>query len=724
MIRKGLVIASMLVTTILTITGCGGGGGNPDNGGTNVSGLDSRPANTTCIAPDRPASSSSFTTTQVFDNLQFTAPIAMLQAPGDASRWFIVEQAGTIRVFDNNPNVLTSRLFLDISTRVTSGGERGLLGMAFHPDFASNGQVFISYTTTVNNQLLSRISRFYSTDSGLTLDDTTEEILLAENQPFSNHNGGHIAFGPDNYLYIGLGDGGSGGDPQGHGQDTTTLLGALLRIDVDNGTPYAIPADNPFRNDPPNRAEIFAWGLRNPWRWSFDKATGQLWLGDVGQGQWEEINLIRANGNYGWNIREGAHCYNDPTESCNSAGLLDPLVEYDHTNGGRSVTGGYVYRGSIIPELQGAYIYGDFTNGKIWYLPDSNTSNPAAQLLQDSSINISSFAQDQDGEVYVVNYAGTLHKVVYQSNSNNDTIPALLSMTGCVDSNNTQQAAAGMIPYNVNAAFWSDGASKQRWLAIPDSTTITINAAHDWEFPPGSVLMKHFSINNRLIETRLLMRHTDGSWGGYSYEWNDQETDASLVRGGKTKDLGSRSWYYPGSSDCLQCHTQAAGFSLGPETAQLNRSITYPRSGRIANQLDTLDAIGMFSSSLSTDPAMLAKLAEPFGNDEINVRARAWLHTNCAQCHQSNGPTPVTLDLRYTTPMNQTGLCNLPPQSGGLGLGNPRIIAPGIPSSSVLLTRIQTRDANSMPPLGSLQADASGITLMQTWIAGMNNSCE
>ncbi len=725
-IKKGFIHLAYfaLVTGMM---GCGGGGSAGDTGNNNsgnVSGLDSRPTNSNCIAPDRPVSTSSFTTQQVFNNLSFTAPIAMLQAPNDPSRWFIVEQAGVVRVFDNTPNVQSSQQFINISNQVTSGGERGLLGMAFHPNFSNNGQVFLSYTTTINNQLVSRLSRFYSTDSGQTLNTSPEDILLEVNQPFSNHNGGHIAFGPDNYLYIGLGDGGSGGDPQGNGQDTTTLLGSMLRIDVDAGTPYAIPNDNPFKNDSVNREEIYAWGLRNPWRWSFDMANGQLWLGDVGQGEWEEINLIQANGNYGWNTREGAHCYNDPTESCNRTGLTDPVAEYDHSSGGRSVTGGYVYRGSTITELQGAYIYGDFTNGKIWYLPDASIGNPTPQLLADTSISISSFAQDTNGEVYVVNYSGSLHQIVYQNNNANNTVPSLLSQTGCVDINNPKQAGPGLIPYDVNALFWSDGASKQRWLALPDNTTININAANDWEFPVGTVLMKNFTINNKLIETRLFMRHTDGGWGGYSYEWNDQETEANLVKGGKSKDLGSQTWYYPSSSDCNQCHTQVAGFSLGPETAQLNRNITYPSTGRTANQLDTLDAIGMFTTSLSSDPASLPNLPDPFGNADINSRARAWLHTNCSQCHQNNGPTPVTLDLRYSTLMSQTGLCNLPPQSGGLGLTNPRVIAPAQPSSSVLLTRIKIRDANGMPPLGSQELDTNGIALIQDWITGMNNTCE
>ena len=718
--------ATLLLASALLLASCGGGGGG-SNGNNNpdiITGLDSRPDNNTCLAGDRPSSDVTYTIERVFSNLTFSQPIAMLQAPGDRSRWFIVEQAGRVRVFSNTPLQATTQTFINISSRVTSGGERGLLGMAFHPDFSNNRQVFLSYTTTVSSQLVSRISRFTSNDNGQTLNPGSEQILLTVDQPFSNHNGGHIAFSPnDGFLYIGLGDGGSAGDPQGHGQNSSTLLGTILRIDIDQGSPYSIPPTNPFAGDPVARNEIFAWGLRNPWRFNFDTANGKLWAADVGQNQWEEVDVIINNGNYGWNTREGAHCFEDSSEQCDTTGLIDPLVEYNHSNGGSSITGGYVYRGDSLTDLQGAYIYGDFTSGNIWYLADSSDPNPTSVLLQNTSLNISSFGQGNDGEVYVVNYGGTLHQIVLDTNNGNNSVATLLSETGCVNPLDPTQPANAMIPYDINALFWSDGAVKQRWFALPNNREISINNADDWVFPIGSVLMKNFRINDQLIETRLFMRHNDGDWGGYSYEWNDQETEATLVIGGKTRDLGGQTWLYPSSSDCLRCHTDIAGRSLGPETAQLNSNIVYPSTGTDAHQLITLAAIGVLNTSVPDDPATLPVLVDPFGSNSIDLRARAWLHTNCSQCHRPNGPTPANIDLRYTTSMAQTGSCDQVPDNGGLGLNNARIISPGLPDNSVLLNRIQRRDAVGMPPVGSLELDNQGIALIRNWIMGMDGNC-
>ncbi|MEW6488037.1 MAG: PQQ-dependent sugar dehydrogenase [Thermodesulfobacteriota bacterium] len=335
-----------------------------------------------------------------FPGLAFQLPVAALQAPGDAGRWFVVEKGGTVRSF--LAGAASPSTFVDISDRVDAvPGEAGLLGLAFHPDWQTNREVFLSYTAPGPGgavALVSRLSRFRSTDGGATLDPATEEILLAVDQPFANHNGGHAAFGPDGFLYLGLGDGGSGGDPLGHGQDTETLLGAFLRLDVDAGAPYAIPPGNPFAQGG-GRPEIFAWGFRNPWRWSFDRATGELWCGDVGQGAWEEVNQVLVGRNYGWNVREGAHCFGAAT--CDTVGLEDPVAEYSHAEG-CSVTGGYVYRGTRIPSLTGTYVYGDFCSGTVWGLAPGNRE---PRVLVPSGLNISSFAEGSGGELHVLDYA-------------------------------------------------------------------------------------------------------------------------------------------------------------------------------------------------------------------------------------------------------------------------------------------------------------------------------
>jgi glucose/arabinose dehydrogenase len=334
-----------------------------------------------------------------FPNLQFVRPLALMQAPGDISRWFLVERGGRVLVFPNNDAAVEAdvAVFVDISAGVESAiGEAGLLGMAFHPDFPVDPRVFLS-DTRPDTPLVSVISSFVTNDGGLTLDPASEQEILTLAQPSEFHNGGNIAFGPDGYFYIGLGDGVAGADPEGNAQNPNILLGKMLRIDVNAGAPYAIPPDNPFAGGGA-LPEIYASGLRNPWRWSFDRTTGQLWLGDVGEDDWEEINLIVSGGNYGWNIREGAHCFGGGTD-CPTAGLIDPVAEYGHDAGRCSVTGGYVYRGSAIPALFGSYVFGDFCTGEIWSM---STGGGPMQLIASSGLLLSSFGEGNDGEIYAV----------------------------------------------------------------------------------------------------------------------------------------------------------------------------------------------------------------------------------------------------------------------------------------------------------------------------------
>ena len=394
--------------SVLLLSSCGGGSDTASMG-------PSPPP-----LPPPPPAAITVTTSQVFDPISMQAPVAMLQAPGDPSRWFVIEQQGIVRVFPNMANVTNNdvSVFIDIRARVVSGGERGLLGMAFHPNFGNgNFDVFLSYTRN-NGGLESAITRFRSIDNGSTLDATMEDIILTIPQGFNNHNGGQIAFGPDGFLYAGWGDGGSGGDPNDHAQNTNDLLGTFTRIDVDGGVPYAIPAGNPFEANAANRClqgvgggdcpEIYAHGLRNPWRWSFDRLNNDLWVGDVGQSQWEEVDRVVAGGNYGWRCREGAHDFN--TTGC-GAGLTDPVTEYDHSQG-QSITGGYVYRGNAIPELQGFYVFGDFVSGRIWAIPATSQQGAVGQELLDTTFGISSFAEDNDGELYVIDYTGGVHQLV------------------------------------------------------------------------------------------------------------------------------------------------------------------------------------------------------------------------------------------------------------------------------------------------------------------------
>lgn len=346
---------------------------------------------------------------RVFKQLEFNTPILMLQAPDDDKHWYVVEKSGRVLQVSGSEKINNSSVFLDIKDRVDSSpNEAGLLGMAFHPDYATNGQVYLSYTTD-EPSLTSIISRVKRSKDGNTLLADSEEVLLRVAQPYSNHNGGHIVFGPDGYLYIGLGDGGSGGDPLEHGQNTKTLLGSMLRIDVNKGSPYAIPSDNPFASGAGGRPEIYAWGLRNPWRWSFDKSTGDLWVADVGQNNWEEISIMSKPGNYGWNGKEGTHCYE--SNLCNNPEFIDPVIEYDHDHG-CSVTGGYVYRGTAIPFLQGSYLYSDFCSGTLWSASKNSKGDFESSEILSTGLNVASFAESNKGEIYIVHLDGELYQLV------------------------------------------------------------------------------------------------------------------------------------------------------------------------------------------------------------------------------------------------------------------------------------------------------------------------
>ncbi len=352
-------------------------------------------------------STCSYTVENAFPNLQFDQPVGIYNAHDDSNRLFVIGQKGIIHSFNNSPDSTDKSIFLDIQSKVTSGGELGLLGMAFHPFFTTNGYVYLDYTAA--SPLRTVISRWKVNDSNPNvLNSSSEYVLLTINQPFANHNGGQLAFGPEGYLYIGMGDGGSGGDPLGNAQNKSSLLGKILRLDVDSGTPYAIPADNPFKgNSLGYKEEIYAYGLRNPWRFSFDAVTGYCWAADVGQNAWEEIDLIENGKNYGWNILEGNHCYQ--TASCDNTGLAPPVQEYGHDMG-ESITGGFVYRGVDHAGLVGKYIYGDYVSGNIWALNYTSLQIENI-LLADTRLAITSFGLDENKELFIADHNGGIYRL-------------------------------------------------------------------------------------------------------------------------------------------------------------------------------------------------------------------------------------------------------------------------------------------------------------------------
>lgn len=694
-----------------------------------VSGLAVRPSNTTCLAPApvKSGTPTSISWLAVFPSLPNIANATnLLQAPDDNSYWYATRQPGRVVRFQNNSTANGLTEILNIEDRVDfPGGETGLLGMAFHPQFASKRYVYFNYIgRNANNAMETRVTRFDVAQDGMINRDS-EIILLRFNQPYSNHNGGQIAFGQDGFLYISSGDGGSGGDPQQNGQNTNNLLGKILRIDVDNistGRSYAIPADNPFAVTG-GAPEIWAYGLRNPWRFGFDKETHELWVGDVGQSAWEEVNLVTRGGNYGWGDMEGDSCYSERS-NCSTANKIKPVLSISHNTGVCSVIGGYVYRGAQYPAAYGKYFFTDYCVNTMQSITRTSSGGVSVSNHGTVPVDIVSFAQDNQGELYAIGQSGAGSQIVKMQATGGDLQPGVmaanLSATGCVNGTDAKLPATAMIPYSVISPLWSDGAEKDRYLALPDNTKIELTSAGDFLFPVGSVLMKHFKLNGRFVETRLFA-HGELGWQGFSYEWRDDQTDALLLSDAKEKVIDGVQWPYPSRDQCLTCHTQVANFSLGLETLQLNNSLLYTASGVNAHQLDTLAHINVFPTAITAEQKTQTLFALDDTSATLTLRARSYLHTNCSNCHSPSGPTPVNLDLRYNTALAATQTCNVQPAAGDMGVNNARIIAPGEPERSILLTRMKVRDVNQMPPLASHVVDEAAVDVIAAWVGGLSS---
>lgn len=698
-------------------------------------GLDARPSNTTCKAMARPPATSNIQLQRVFNAVRLNGPSMLAQIPGDASRWFVAERGGDVVSFDVANPVADPPTVANVPNMQYLGGEGGLLGLAFHPRFAQNGRLYLTYVTTGGaNNARSVVSYVESKDNGKTFGPP--QIVLAFDQTNAgNHKGGGIAFGKDGFLYLSFGDGGQGDDAFKQGQNKNGYFSKILRIDVDNvpgnapaNARFGIPDGNPFKNGGGEPA-TFAYGFRNPFRFSLDRESNELWVGEVGQNQWEEIDAkVKIGGNYGWPCREGMHDYittNRDASKCPSmnVGFVEPTVEHQHVpQNSRSITGGVVYRGKAIPSFVGRYIYGDYAKKEIWTLFFDPSTGEAknARLEGAPAGGWVNFAEDQDGEVYALSITdGTIHKVVASEPAGPSTFPELLSQTGCVDPSAPQNPASGLIPYGVNAPLWSDGADKARWLALPDGQTITVKDDGDFDFPSGTVLVKTFSLGGKKIETRLFMRHDDGEWAGYTYEWKDDQSDAVLLPSSKTKVVGAQTWQFPSRSDCVNCHSEAAGRSLGLELGQLNGDFVYPSTNRISNQLTTLEHIGMFAAPLGKPATELAAFPDPLGSAPLDARARAYLHANCANCHRPEGQGGGDMDLRFATALGDTKTCNVDPQRGDLGIDGAKLLLPGDPSKSVLSLRPHSPAANRMPPLASSVVDDKGLVVVDGWIDGL-----
>lgn len=725
---------SMWLTLLLCLclTACGGDQGfsppvatiSPSASPTpSVSPAPSRKANTACIAPEPGYvdGEGNVGFTEAFPSLPaLPQPVAMVQPVKDSSFWFLALRDGRVYTFNNDENAAEAVLVLDISEKVADHFEMGFTGFVVHPDYPQDNRIFALYNDASTGDW-STLSVFEVNTDTKQIDQTSENILLTLIQPLQTHNGGDLAFGPDGYLYAAFGD--SGGDPF-DAQVTSNLHGSIIRIDVST-IPYSIPTDNPF-NTGQNRCEsnaastgqfcpeIYAYGFRNPWRFSIDHETGNLWLGDVGEYSYEEINRVsQGGGNYGWPPMEGPYCR--PQFECDENDYEPPLVAYGRDRG-VSALGGYVYRGSRYPDLQGKYIFGDVFGGSFYMIDENAPNNTIAEEIFQYSTAYA-MAQGNDGEIYFLNaQAEATGDMILRITGNTTaqyTMPNLLSETGCF---NTVEKThpQGVFEYSVNSELWSDGANKLRAFAIPDDSVIELHTDGDFEFPIESILIKHFLSESAYLETRFLIRHATG-WKGYSYEWNDAQSDAVLLDEGKTKDVGSFVHTFPSSTQCNICHTSAAKNSLGLELAQLNANSPM----QDINFIDYLSEAGYLAQTIASveSPELYALDDEDASSEE---RARSYLHSNCSGCHRNQGANNF-MDFRYSVTLANMNICDVLPSFGNLGAANSRRLSPGNAEASTIVLRMNTLEQHRMPPLASQAIDTVAVQVISDWINGLSH---
>lgn len=685
----------------------------------------------------------------------FDRPVGLAFPPGVTNQWFILEKLGRISVVTNLAQP-TRTVFLDVAGRTYSEGESGLLGLAFHPGYATNRYFYVYYTPRVQGEVHDRLSRFEADpENSFRALPGSELVLFSQRDEASNHNAGDVHFGPEGYLYVSLGDEGGGNDSYNNSQRIDKdFFSGILRIDVDkrpgsltpnphpaNTRNYGIPPDNPFVGaetfnqrpvDPEAvHTEFWAVGLRNPWRFSFDPGTGLLYCGDVGQGAWEEIDIIRRGGNYGWAYREGRH--RGPKGGLALGEFLDPIHEYGRDLGA-SITGGVVYRGNRYSGLYGAYVYGDYVSGRIWALRfDGNSVTEVREIARVPQI--AAYARDpHNGDILMADLGEyTIKRLVRSEEFSGDPIPEYLSETGAFADLAAMQPEPGILPYELNVPFWSDGAQKYRWFCLPRLDQYFDFAPRgNWALPEGAVWIKHFELeleagvpeSARRIETRFLIRNPSGVYG-FTYRWNEAQTDAQLVpEEGATETFSittengatrQQVWQYPSRNDCLTCHTRAAGWALGFHTAQLNRSVTH-FGGEPVNQLAALAGAGYFATPLEvplqTLPA-LAPLDDAASSPEFRVRS--WLDANCSQCHHPGGLSQGAFDARIEPPTAEAGLID-GPLNNPQGDDQNRVLRRGDTRHSMLLQRIATRGPGQMPPIASNEIDVQAVNLIASWV--------
>jgi putative heme-binding domain-containing protein len=724
-------------------------------------GLPARVPWTTSRVTGSPEPPHPFVVERAFPNLQFKNPL-LLARTGD--HFFVGEHAGKIFSFRDDPQVARADLCFDLTKELSSWdrarvkGVGALYGLAFHPNFARNRYCYVCYVldSVKDGEQLpdgSRVSRFTVTDTDPPrVDPKSEKVLIT--WLAGGHNGGDLHFGPDGMLYISTGDGTDPNPPDKFltGQDISDLLSSILRIDVDRadqGKPYAVPPDNPFVKTPNARPEVWAYGFRNPWRMSFDRGTGDLWVGDVGWELWEMVYRVKKGGNYGWSIMEGRQPVR-PEGQRGPTPILPPILDFPHTEAA-SITGGYVYRGKRLRDLIGAYICGDWVTRKLWATKFDGDQIVWHREIAQGTQRIVAFGEDRDGELYFLDYdeAGKIYRLAPNpaATQKPTDFPRRLSETGLFTSVPDGTPAPGVVPFSVNAEQWADHAAAERFLALPGTTTAKMYDSPipipggffsgTVFFPKDGVLAKTFSLetergnprSRRRLETQLL--HFDGdTWRGYSYAWNDEQSDAVLVPaagqdrtvmvtdprapGGKRR----QTWHYPSRAECLTCHNPWAGHTLAFTLPQLQREHDY--GGGPTDQVRALEHAGLIALTHNPDAgrrfAMPRRLSNPHGGADLDERARSYLHVNCAHCHRFGGGGTADLELRHGLPVEQTKTLEVRPTQGAFGIPNAHILSPGDPYRSVVYYRMAKLGRGRMPHIGSAIVDESGLRLIRDWI--------
>ncbi|MDB6130272.1 MAG: hypothetical protein JWM04_1379, partial [Verrucomicrobiales bacterium] len=660
-----------------------------------------------------------------FPKLRFKEPVDLEQIPG-TERLAILELSGKLSSFANNDQAsVGSALEL----------KKQSFGIAFHPQFEKNHLLFISYVLKDGDTNGTHLSQFTASSvDPLVVDPKSEKLILT--WPGGGHNGGSLQFGNEGFLYISTGDGANPNppDPYNTGQDLRDLLGSILRIDVDhpsNGSAYGIPSDNPFIKTTGARPEIWAFGLRNPWRMSFDKPTGNLWVGDVGWELWEMIYKVERGGNYGWSIMEGPqHLRNDLKEG--PAPVSPPVISHPHTEGA-SITGGYVYHGKKLSTLNNLYIYGDWISGRIWSLQYESGKMVSHSQIATTPLNIICFGQDKNGELLVVDYGGEIYELEPNPAFGKPSrFPVKLSDTGLFISTKTLTSSPGVYSYSVQAEMWMDNSTAQRWIAIPEAGSVSKNNEGKWIYPPETVFVRtvfstnqtHSEKGDKRIETQLL--HLSGTqWKGYSYRWNDAQDDADLIPAegieqeadpSKENHSSLNNWHFSSRAECMRCHSYSFSPVLGFSAIQL--------SGR--NELARLKEVKILPPELVPDSG--ARLVNPYQSElNLNARARSWLHVNCGHCHREGAGGSVPAHFNFELKRDEMKSVDVKPTQGNFDLPDARIIAPGAPNHSALIYRISSLGPSHMPRVGPTTLDTRGLNLIWDWIlagADDKNSAE